>query len=239
MQTIIVTGITGGLGNCLLQGLLKANHENLIGVYRNEEKFQKQFGEEKKRFIGYQTFSGDTYKGLLPVIEENVSEELVVFLNAFSITPIKSVGTFEEQEISEMIDGNLKQNVYLVNQLVSFCKKKEKKLRVINVDSGAADFPLGGWANYCAGKAYMNAFLSVLALENPDMKVVSIDPGVMDTSMQKEIRETSADVFSEVAKFIEYKEKDKLHAPMTVAQYMITRYVNDWKAESFREKFRT
>ena len=235
MRTIILTGSTGGLGQCLVHEICELENVELICTYRDEEKFEKMCAENKKEVKKYKTFYNDNYKSLCEQIRTD-TEEIVVILNAFSIIPIKPIGTFETNEVDSMIDGNVKQTVHLLNHVVHFCDEKNKKLRIINLDSGAADFPLTGWGNYCAAKSYVNALLGVMALEKSDCKIVSIDPGVMDTNMQQQIRETSPLIFNKVNDFKNYKENGTLRKPEVVAKCIVSRYLTDWKAVNLREK---
>lgn len=55
--------------------------------------------------------------------------------------------------------------------------------------SGAAVTAYRGWALYAATKAAMNNFAMSLGAEEPDVTSVSIRPGMVDTEMQRELRE--------------------------------------------------
>jgi NAD(P)-dependent dehydrogenase (short-subunit alcohol dehydrogenase family) len=55
--------------------------------------------------------------------------------------------------------------------------------------SGASLNAYQGWGAYGAGKAVLNHLALTLAVEEPDVTTVSIRPGVVDTEMQREIRE--------------------------------------------------
>lgn len=238
MKTIILTGSTGGLGSVLAKKIVEKKCGNLICLYRNECKFNRVFSDCKDDMYSCKTTQPDYYKELESLISKVQTDEIILILNAFSIEPIQLIGEYSYDDMDCMIDGNIKQNVVLLNEVTRICKRCKHKLRVINLDSGAADFPLTGWGNYCAAKAYMNAFLSVLSLENPDFKVISYDPGVMDTDMQKKIRETDKRVFNQVDTFIAYKENRQLVAPSDVAQKLIERYITNWMASAAREKCR-
>ncbi len=239
MQTIILTGSTGGLGSVLAKRIREENIGNLICIYRDELKFHSIFKNMQEGIFPYMTYEKDDYEKIKKVIGNLKTDEIVLVLNAFSIVPIKLTGEFSHKEIKEMISGNIIQSVTLLNCICGLCKEQAFKLKIINLDSGAADFPLTGWGNYCASKAYMNAFLSVVALENPGYKVVSFDPGVMDTSMQKQIREAERRVFDKVDQFISYKAEGKLVEPQVIADEIIERYIVSWRAESLREKHKT
>lgn len=238
MKTVILTGATGGLGNCLVKEILKFCEVELICSFRDEKKFNSLFHSCSEKIIPYKIIYGENYKYICEKISQD-SQEVILILNAFSISPLKSVGTYDSNEIERMLDINIKQNVHLLNEVISFCKSKGKNFRIINLDSGAADFPLKGWGNYCAAKAYLNAFLGVIVLENPECKAVSVDPGVMDTNMQKEIRSTDRSIFDKVEEFGKYKTDSLLRSPSYVAKYIIERYISNWKAETIREKIRS
>ena len=236
MRTIILTGATGGLGSVLAQKIMERSLGELICIYRNEKKFQKIFADQSSAMHPYKTSAEDDYKRLESMLAAIPTDEVVLILNAFSIAPIQLIGDYTCHDIDQMVSGNIRQNVVLLNEVIRICHRGAYQLRIINLDSGAADFPLRGWGNYCASKAYMNAFLSVVSLENQDYKVVSFDPGVMDTGMQKQIRETEKHVFDQVDQFISYKEEKQLVSPSVVAEQLIERYISDWKASKAREK---
>ena len=60
------------------------------------------------------------------------------------------------------------------------------------LSSGASVKPYNGWSAYGCSKAALNHFAMDIASEEPSDKVraVCIAPGVVDTQMQKDIRET-------------------------------------------------
>lgn len=232
-RTIVITGATGGLGTQIVNKYIKDIDTKLICTYRNEKKWNNLYGETKSNAITI-----DTTKNPISMIAQYCegTKEVVLVLNAFSIEPLDNIGFFSDKQIESAITVNILQQIELINSVVLEVKKNEQSLRIINIDSGAADFPLKGWGIYCASKSFINAFLNVLRLENPEIKIVSIDPGVMDTSMQKVIRDTSSEIFDKVNDFIEYKNKNILRNPSDVADYITSNYIDNWNAINFREK---
>lgn len=237
MQKIILTGATGGLGRCLVDAISGHDINELICVYRNEEKFAV-LREKYTGLSGYKLSKEEKFKDLFERIRCEEPDNIVLILNAFSISPIKRMGDMTAEEIETSVYGNVIRNYLLVNETIHYCKTNLLGLRIINLDSGAADYPLMGWANYCASKSFMNSLLSVALCENPKYQIVSVDPGVMDTDMQAKIRETRQDVFEQVGTFINYKESGMLKAPEKVAEEIVNKYVYDWTAKSMREKLR-
>ncbi|XP_032033251.2 sepiapterin reductase [Hylobates moloch] len=64
---------------------------------------------------------------------------------------------------------------------------------VVNISSLCALQPFKGWALYCAVKAARDMLFQVLALEEPNVRVLNYAPGPLDTDMQQLARETSID----------------------------------------------
>ena len=92
---------------------------------------------------------------------------------------------------------------------------------LIFTSSGAATHPGVGWTAYCAAKAGLDHFVRNLAAEL-DERGLSIRahpfyPGVVDTSMQERIRQTSKDAFPSVDRYRAYHEEGVLRPPEQVA----------------------
>lgn len=235
MKSIIITGSTSGIGYELTNILKKLNDYDLICYYRSLDKFNNLFiGNANIKGIKFDNYK---YNKCTDFITEK-SNELYLILTAFTILPIKRFGNYSCDEIDEIINVNIRFNTQILNDLVKFCKSKKILLTLINFDSGAADFALKGWSCYCAGKSYINALLSSIREENPDYNIVSFDPGVVDTSMQEEIRKTPNSIFDRVGDFVEYKVKCKLHNPYDVAMYVYNNYIQTWNAKSMRERYK-
>ena len=58
--------------------------------------------------------------------------------------------------------------------------------RIINVTSDAAVEPYEGWGGYGSSKAALEQLTTILAAENPDLRVYRVDPGDMRTRMHQE-----------------------------------------------------
>jgi NAD(P)-dependent dehydrogenase (short-subunit alcohol dehydrogenase family) len=57
---------------------------------------------------------------------------------------------------------------------------------VINVTSDAAVEPYEGWGGYGASKAALDQLTAILAVEQPRLRVYSVDPGDMRTRMHQD-----------------------------------------------------
>ena len=65
---------------------------------------------------------------------------------------------------------------------------RERKGRIVNVSSGAANTAIEAAGAYCASKAALNHFTRVLAAEEPRITSMAVRPGVVDTRMQEILR---------------------------------------------------
>jgi NAD(P)-dependent dehydrogenase (short-subunit alcohol dehydrogenase family) len=69
---------------------------------------------------------------------------------------------------------------------------RQSKGKIIFTSSGAAVSGYPGWGLYGATKAAMNHFAMSLGNEEPDVTSIAIRPGMVDTEMQRELREDHA-----------------------------------------------
>jgi NAD(P)-dependent dehydrogenase (short-subunit alcohol dehydrogenase family) len=58
--------------------------------------------------------------------------------------------------------------------------------RVINVSSDAAVEPYPGWGGYGSAKAALDRLTAVLAVECPQLRIYSFDPGDMATDLHQQ-----------------------------------------------------
>ncbi|NXG27415.1 SPRE reductase, partial [Dromaius novaehollandiae] len=77
--------------------------------------------------------------------------------------------------------------------LEAFGKRPGVSRTVVNVSSLCALKPFKNWALYCSGKAARDMLFQVLALEEPDVRVLSYAPGPLDTDMQLLARTQTGD----------------------------------------------
>lgn len=92
---------------------------------------------------------------------------------------------------------------------------RKSKGRIIFTSSGAALNAYSTWGAYGASKAALNHLAMTLKNEEPEVTTVSVRPGVVDSDMQKEIREVHHKTMDEKdrEKFLKAKEKGELLRP--------------------------
>ena len=150
---------------------------------------------------------------------------VVFFNNAGVLTPIGPVHSLQDAQIARNLEVNLVSGIRLMSAFVRAFEHSEAELALVNISSGASSKGYAGWPLYCTSKAGLENFIRSLAAEQAGasrpMTCLNIEPGVVDTDMQAEIREAGADMFPEVSCFIELKKSGKLRSPKSVARAII------------------
>lgn len=92
---------------------------------------------------------------------------------------------------------------------------RKGKGTIIFTSSGAAQNAYSTWGAYGASKAALNHLAMTLKNEEPDVTTLSIRPGVVDSDMQREIREVHNATMDEKdrVKFLEAKRMGTLLRP--------------------------
>jgi benzil reductase ((S)-benzoin forming) len=148
-------------------------------------------------------------------------DEIVVINNAAVLGPVGSVANAPPAEIASHFDTNIISAILLARAFIGAFQERDCLKMFVNISSGAAVKGHAGWSLYCASKAAMENFVRTLALEQESrrypIRVFNVNPGVMDTSMQAEIRAASVEDFPELERFVGLKLGGRLSQPELVA----------------------
>ncbi len=116
--------------------------------------------------------------------------EVLAINNAGTVAPVGASGTLDVAEIQAAVQLNILAPI-AITEAVLAARPAEVPTRIVHISSGAGRRPVAGWAVYCATKAAIDMHAQALAAENlPNLRVAAIAPGVVDTDMQGEIRES-------------------------------------------------
>lgn len=215
-KLIIITGANRGLGKALVDISLRDEDAIIISLSRSLHEDHKKIGGSKLVFIKTD-LSEPFSESIFDVIGKETQSDtaLYFFNNASIILPIDKIGSFKELDIETSIKVNIQYPVNLINSLLS--KFPNNKTVLVNISSGAGTNPIPFWSLYGSAKAYMKLFFRILEEENKEnsrLSFYSIDPGVLDTGMQENIRDN---VFPNQDYFKSLKEDDKLIKPEDAA----------------------
>lgn len=211
-KIIIITGGNRGLGKALIDVTLKDENTFIVSLSRSIHEEHKEICDSKMFFI--KTDLADPFlDSIFEIVTEKLDAETSVYFfnNASVIFPIDKIGSFKEFDIETSIKVNVNYPVSFINSLLRLFPKNKKVL--VNISSGAGNRPIPYWSLYGAAKAYLKLFFMVLEEENkvdPLLSLHSIDPGVLDTRMQEDIREST---FPNQDYFKSLKQDNKLIQP--------------------------
>ena len=220
-KTAIITGTGGGIGKATAELLLKEDY--LVFGYSRTNKINHP------NFI-FTPIDLSDLAGVNDLILPIINSDNILLIN--NAAKIGSIVPFNKKETSDIIN---EYNLNLVSPTI-LCKKfitsytYQKKL-LINIGSGAANYPILSWSTYCAAKAALDMLTQVIAEENhKNLRVFSIHPGIVDTNMQKTIRETDENLFPLLGKFTAYHYKKELETSNIAAKkiYYIIQNSNEF-----------
>ncbi|TVR77521.1 MAG: SDR family NAD(P)-dependent oxidoreductase [Chitinophagaceae bacterium] len=216
-KIVVITGANKGLGKSFLDIILQDKKSIVLSLSRELHDDHSNFNN-KNLFLVPTDLSKPFSEELLNVLDQFLAEESVIFLfnNAGTIVPIKPVGTFSFSEIKNSIAVNINYPVNLVNSLIK--RYPKQRISIINITSGARNNPIQYWSLYGSAKAYMAMFFKILDEENNNLSIYDIDPGVLDTGMQKTIRENT---FPKQNDFIAFKSNQQLVDPAEAAERIL------------------
>lgn len=136
--------------------------------------------------------------------------------NAAIINPIASITEIDQHAWQQAMAINVEAPLFLSQLLY----KKLSSGRVLHIGSGAAYFPVVGWAAYCTSKAALSMLTRCWQVESTDVFFASVMPGIIDTDMQGLIRNAQHMDAKKLDFFKDLYHKKQLISPSTVALFL-------------------
>ena len=213
---VILTGATGGIGNEILNKLIKCN-ANVIATGTNEEKLNKL----KKNFpnIIIKKFDISNHSLIESFIDEcnkDFNNKIDVLINNAGLTKDNLSIRMKDDEWNKVIEINLT-STFLMSKNTIKKMLKNKNGKIINITSVVAHTGNLGQSNYAASKAGIVGMSKSLAIEygKKNIKINCISPGFIKSDMTDKINEDY------IQKLREKISLDKFGIPEDVANAVI------------------
>lgn len=220
MKLVIITGGSKGLGLALCQSFKSLGYE-VIDISKSAP----------HAYSYKQDLSWPIYRenGAIKAASSKTLEEVIYINNAAQILPVGrkhidaySGPLFNHDPIMRNLNINFVTPILLIEEFMHWFENQNCRKLIVNITSGAEKNGYPGLSFYCAAKAGMANYIKALIKDQTSkaypFTLMNFNPGVIDTDMQKQLRETKSELQKD---FIKLKEEGKLLSPEAVAQDLI------------------
>ena len=217
---LIITGGSKGIG----LGLAKEYHKNgyrIISISRS--KIEKLYSVEQYQCdITNIEKIEETFIEIFSQLDSATTKNITLINNAGNLGEVNTIEHIKPSDIQYTISVNLIAPLIINSQFIKLTKGWKCKKQIFNISSGAAVNAYESWAMYCTSKAGVDMMTKVISKEQKELKngvsIVSIYPGIVDTDMQSQARNTPKENFKSVQRFIDFYEHGELFTPKEVAK---------------------
>jgi len=207
-KIVVITGASSGIGYSTAKALAKKGAKIVAGARRTDrlETLQKEITDAAGKIIIRETDvtkKSDCDNLVKQAIDEYGTVD--VLINNAGLMPLSFVKSLKIDEWDKMIDVNIKGVMYCTAAVIPTMIEK-KSGHIVNISSvaGRVVFPAG--SVYCATKHAVTAFSEGLRQElsvRKNIRITSIEPGVVQTELTNTITEKALEAFVEKHKDME------------------------------------
>ncbi|KRP10783.1 MAG: hypothetical protein ABR95_12790 [Sphingobacteriales bacterium BACL12 MAG-120813-bin55] len=214
----IVTGSSKGLGRALVELLAAQTDVQVFGIARS-------LVADTGNYTHITADLSDSQQLLnLELPKAFHAERVVLVNNAATLGEVRYTGAQDDATIVNSYVLNVAAPHVLANKVLQ-ASQEVREVVIVNISSGAATSAYDGWSLYCAAKAAIQMQARVMQREaeqsGRSVRVYAIAPGVLDTDMQTQLRQSDVTDFSSKEKFMQLHQEGQLRSPALAAQKII------------------
>lgn len=199
-KQVVITGVTRGLGQAMVQGMAAAGHR-VWGCGRNAEAIatlQKELGDPHDFAVVDVAEDRQVKQWSDRLISQHGAPDLVIN-NAAVINPPAALWEVPAEEFSQLIDVNIKGVVNVIRHFVPAMLPQQSGV-IVNLSSGWGRSTSPNVAPYCASKWAIEGLTQALAQELPKgMAAIALNPGIIHTEMLEICFGDSASLYDSIA----------------------------------------
>ena len=182
-RSIVITGASSGLGECLYKSFSKSY--NVINISRSTSACE------------YNIITNlNDLSDLKLKLEMNKVKHDLCILNAGTMGNIGLACQISDVDFLESLKINVLANKIIIDWSISNgCKY------FIGISSGAATKNYDGWLNYCVTKSAFRSMMLQYQKDLPKFNFKLISPGILSTGMNKKIKALDVVLYPDMGKF--------------------------------------
>ena len=188
-KKILITGATGGIGNCLVEKFYELGG-TIVATGTREEKLKELKNKYPK--IHIEKFKLDEHEKIESFVEKIYNEVngLDILINNAGITLDNLSIRLSDENWKKVLDINLT-STFLMCKYAIKKMLKNKNGKIINITSIVGHTGNLGQSNYSASKAGIVGFSKSLAIEyaRKNININCVSPGFIKTEMTDKINE--------------------------------------------------
>lgn len=194
-------------------------------------KLSEEYGSERVQFVVGDVANAETSDKAIKLAIQKFGHINSIIANAGVLDPVDQVANANVNGWRGLFDINFFAVVDLVQK--SIPELRRTKGNIVAVLSGASTSAYNGWCAYGASKAALNHFILSVASEESDISAISVAPGVVDTSMQNDIRNKFGKNMTKdsLQKFVDLHNNNELLPPEVPATCYANLALNGWDSE--------
>lgn len=184
-KVVAITGASSGIGESAARHLAKKGARVVLGARRTDklEKIVEEIRAEggTAEFRSLDVTSRQDVEDFVQYAQATFGQLDVVVNNA-GLMPLSPLEALKVDEWDRMIDVNIKGVLYGIAAGLPIMKRQGHG-QFVNISSIAAHYVLPTGAVYCATKYAVNALSEGLRMENSDIRVSVVSPGVTESEL--------------------------------------------------------
>ena len=227
----ILTGASRGLGLSLARQLLQDGHRLLcISRHNAPDLAAHALATEGMSLAQWQYDLTDAHAAaerLVTWLQDAAGQvaNATLINNAGAIPPVVPLAAAEADDTVRALRVGLEAPMLLTSAFLSATREWDVPRRVLNISSGLGRRAMASQAAYCTAKAGLDMMTRCAALEEASRpngaRLCSLAPGVIDTDMQRQLREADPAAFPDHGHFTALHSNTQLASPDDTAERIL------------------
>jgi benzil reductase ((S)-benzoin forming) len=150
---------------------------------------------------------------------------LCLINNAAMLEPLKSIEDCNAWEINTNLQISLIAPIMLTSCFIKQSNLFQGRRKIIHISSGSGRYPAPDMSIYCTAKAGLNMFTQCVGAEQKSLpypvEIIAVDPGMVETDMQKHARGKNEEDFKMSAFFKDAYNNGQLQSTENLGKHLI------------------